>query len=299
MTLFLYITTVLIWGSTWIAIYWQVGDVDVVVSVFYRFAIAAVLFLPLLALLGRLEATTRRDHLFFVLQGWVLFCFNFICFYTATQYMVSGLVSVVFSMVTLFNAINNRLIWGVKPAATVKLGSIVGVVGLVLMLWRDIAANDWSLMTLAGLGLALLGTYCFSMGNMISVRHHKVGLTPMTSNAYAMGYGAATLLLIALLSGQTFSFDPSPYYWGSLLYLAIPGSIIGFTAYLMLVGRMGANKAAYVTVLFPVVALTLSSLFEGYEWGVLSVMGLGFVLLGNLLVLNLIPFFQRRVVTAS
>lgn len=286
MNAFLYLNTVLIWGTTWIAIHWQVGDVPVLASVFYRFAIAAALLLPLLYLCRRVQKTTRIDHGFMVLQGVCLFSMNFVCFYTASYTISSGLLSVIFSSATLFNAINSRIFWGELPSSKVFFAGVSGVLGLCLMFWPELSRSGFEVSDIKGIGLAILGTYLFSLGNMISFRHSQLGLKPLTSNGYAMTYGALFLAGLIWLSDTPLVWDASLRYVGSLLYLAIIGTIVGFTAYLSLVGRIGANKAAYATVMFPVVALSLSTVFEGYEWSFSSLTGLVFVLFGNLLILG-------------
>lgn len=286
MNLFLYAGTILLWGTTWIAIHFQLGEVPVLVSAFYRFALAGALFLPTLMLFGRVQRTGWRDHGFFVLQGCCLFSFNFVCFYTASQYVVSGLISVVFSAATLFNALNSRLLWGERPESSVYPAAALGITGLVMLFWNSIADGGFDRDAALGLGLSLLGTYFFSLGNMVSVRNSRRGIRPWTSNAYAMIYGALALLACVVATGAEWQLDTGPVYLGSLVYLAIPGSILGFTAYLSLVGRIGANRAAYATVLFPIVALGFSAWFEGYRWTALSFSGLLLVLLGNLVALG-------------
>lgn len=286
MNLFLYITVVTIWGSTWIAIYWQLGTVPPLASVFYRFVIAAVLLLPILKLFNKVQRVTWTDHGFFVLLGCFLFSFNFVCFYIATQYIVSGLAAVIFSTATVFNAVNNRWFWGEKPDKRTYVAGAMGSVGLVLLFWEQLSAETWSVDVIRGLGLGLLGTYLFSLGNMVSIRNKKRNLQALTSNGYSMIYGALILALLMVATSTELSWDPHPLYAAGLLYLAIPGSILAFTAYLTLVGRIGANKAAYATVMFPVVALTLSSIFEDYQWRTVGVAGLILVLVGNVILLG-------------
>lgn len=294
MTQFLYLSTVLIWGTTWIAIHWQLGSVPVLTSVLYRFAIAASIMLPLVLLSRRLQATSRQDHGFMVLQGMCLFSMNFVCFYTAGLNMSSGLLSVIFSSSTLFNAVNNRIFWGEKPSRAVFGAGLLGIAGLSLMFLPELALDSDKGIDMSSIGLALLGTCLFSFGNMISVRHNKKGLKPFTSNAYAMIYGTLFLAALVAITGTPVVWDASPQYLGSLLYLAIIGTVAGFTAYLSLVSRIGANKAAYATVMFPVVALALSTVFEGYVWSLSSISGLALVLLGNALILGIkLPFYQR------
>lgn len=249
---------------------------------FYRFAIAAVLFLPALTLLGKLQSTNRRDHFFFLLQGVFLFSVNFIFFYTASQYIISGLISVIFALATLFNAANQWFIWRNKPSTSIYLAGVLGLAGLILLFWQQLHAEQNVKDLLYGIAFSAAGTYCFSLGNMISVRHSKNGIKPWTSNAYGMIYGAAVLLACIVLSGAEWRWDSRPLYIGSLLYLAIPGSIIGFTVYLALVARIGANQAAYTTVLFPIVALSISIFVEGYTLDFMAAIGLVLVMTGVL-----------------
>ncbi len=294
MNLFLYLCTILIWGTTWIAIHLQIADTPVLLSIFYRFALAGVLFLPMLMLLRQRQATCVEDHLFFLLQGLCLFSFNFICFYNASSFIVSGLIAVVFSLATLFNAFNGLLIWKQKISSTIFSASIFGLTGLLMLFWDNIIENGFNSGILLGLGLSALGTYLFSLGNMVSVRHSRKGLKPWTTNAYSMIYGALILLVCILLTGTPWSINLDSRYLSSLLYLAIFGSIIGFTTYLSLVARLGANQAAYATVMFPVVALTISSWVEGYQWTLLSVAGLILVLAGNVIALGGLRLFRGR-----
>ena len=160
----------------------------------------------------------------------------------------------------------------------------MGLVGLGLLFWPELVGHTASPETLLGLGLALCGTLCFSAGNMLSSLQQKAGLRPLTTNAWGMAYGAAMLSAWCLVRGIPFDMEWNSRYIGSLLYLVIPGSVIGFTAYLTLVGRMGPERAAYCTVLFPVVALNVSAFAEGYQWTAPALFGLVLVMLGNVLV---------------
>ena len=294
MTQFLYLSTILIWGTTWIAIPFQLGEVPVLTSVFYRFALAAAIMLSLVLVSRRLQATSKQDHGFMVLQGMCLFSLNFVCVYTAGLAISSGLLAVIFSASTLFNAVNNRIFWGEQPTPAVFAAGVLGIIGLSLMFWPELEADSDKGADLASIGFAFLGTFFFSLGNMIAVRHNKKGLKPFTSNAYAMIYGTLFLAALLVITETPLAWDSRPEYLGSLFYLAIIGSVAGFTAYLSLVGRIGANKAAYATVMFPIVALALSTVFEGYVWTLSSVSGLVLVLLGNGLILGLkLPFIIR------
>ncbi len=280
----LYLLTVLIWGTTWIAIKLQLGEVAVQASILYRFSLAALVLFAVLLLSRRLQKIERSDHLFCFIQGCCLFCFNFFCIYTATGYISSGLASVIFSMATVMNVINNRLWFGLRPALRTVLGSCLGLAGVAALFWPQITDGGFNADVLLGMGLAALGTWFFSSGNMVSVRHQKKGLKTTTTNAWSMFYGVLMMSVIILLQGVPLTFSWETGYISSLLYLAIPGTVIGFTAYLILVGRIGADKAAYSTVMFPAVALTISTFYEGYQWTELALLGFGLVVLGNVMI---------------
>lgn len=293
MNAFLYLSTVLIWGTTWIAITWQLGVVPAPVSIAYRFWIAAAVLMLLLIVMRKPVWPPRRAWRYLLAQGVALFCCNFLCFYFASRWVPSGLVAVVFSTAPLWNAVNGRLFLGRALQPQVVAGAMLGLGGIALLFLPQMAGHWRDGSMLWGLGLALLGTLCFSTGNLLSSRMQALGLTPWLTNTWAMLIGATILGVASLVLGLPFALDTTPRYIGSLLYLAIPGSVFGFTAYLMLVGRMGPDRAAYCTVLFPIVALAVSTLFEGYRWTLPAFAGLGLVLAGNLMAFLPAPMATR------
>lgn len=299
----LYLLTVLIWGTTWIAVEFQIpssigtspglGAVGVAaeVSVFYRYVIAAAVIFLWCKVMGLSLRFDRRAHGVFVLMGLLMFCLNYICVYVGQGYIASALMAIIFSTVSWMNILNARLFFGTKSGWRVILGAVVGMAGLCLMFWPSIQDLSLSDATVIGGLIGLLGAYFASLGNMISQRIQNGGkesrkLPVMETNAWAMFYGAVFTGLICLARGQAFTIDLSPAYLGSLLYLAVFGSVIAFWAYLTLLGRIGAAKAGYATIAFPVIAILLSVMFEGLEvtWPLLA--GIVLVLLGNLSILN-------------
>ena len=282
MTVILYILLIFAWGSSWIAINWQISDVSPVVSIFYRFALAAIIMFPISYLSGKLQATTKKDHLYFLMQGCFLFSCNFICFYYASHYLVSGLIAVIFSLAIIFNIFNSYVFFGERPKTSAKIGALLGICGLILVFWQQLMATTIDEGLLLGVGLSFLGVYVFSLGNMISVRHGRVGVRPITSTNYAIFYGSLILLAICFINGEKFSFEYSYKYVGSWLFLAIIATIFGFTAYLSLVVKTGASRAAYILVITPIVALIFSSIFESYTWSIGAMTGVGFIIVGNI-----------------
>ncbi|WP_419905806.1 DMT family transporter [Kiloniella sp.] len=284
MSALLYLGTVLIWGTTWIAIAFQVGDVSVEVSAFYRFALAAIIQIGVMVIFRRLKWVPLTQQKWFVLQGWLLFCVNFLFFYNSAIHISSGLIAVVFSLATVFNMANNLIFNRVVPTVRSIFGAALGVAGVCALFWTDLSSGDWYGTNITGLLLAIGGTYCFSLGNMVSQHQQKQGRDVLTANSYSLVYGSVTLGAWCLFQGYSFDIELTPKYLSSLFYLAIPGTIIGFAMYLKLVGRVGAEKAAYSTVLFPIVALTLSTIFEGYIWTPISLAGVALALAGNLVI---------------
>jgi len=295
MNLALYLLTVLIWGTTWLAIKWQIGTVPPPVSIAWRFAIATLVLFALIRLLRRPLRPPAGTWPFLVAQGVALFCLNFLCFYYAEHYVASGLVAVVFSLAPLLNAVNGRIFMGRPLRPQVVAGALLGLAGIVALSLQQMQGHLEDAQAWAGMGLALLGTLCFSTGNLLSTRMSAMGLHPLTANAWAMLIGTVVLLLGSLAAGLPLSLQADGRYLGALLYLAIPGSVIGFTAYLVLVARIGPDRAAYCTVLFPFVALAASTLFEDYRWSPLAVAGLALVVAGNLVVFGTV----RRPTRAS
>jgi drug/metabolite transporter (DMT)-like permease len=282
----LFAATVLIWGTTWIAIAFQVGDIPLVTSVFYRFALAAIVMIAGLVLMGKLKWPSTWRFIF--AQAVCLFCFNFIAFYNATALMPSGLVSVIFSLATIFNAINARLLFKDPIQRKTILAGAIGVTGLALLFWRDLT-GEIDVNVLLGVAWATGGTMLFSLGNMASRRNSAEGITPIQANAWGMGIGSMVLLAIIFITQTPIIVPTSGLYIGALVYLAVIGSVVGFTTYLMMVARMGASQAAYATVLFPVVALLASTLFEGYQWHWTAFLGLGLTMIGNLVMFGKWP----------
>lgn len=285
MNVFLFVTTVLIWGTTWFAITIELGPVPVLVSVFYRFALAAVILFVILAATRRLTMPAWRHHPIIAAQALCLFCFNFICFYAATAFLPSVLVSVIFSLATLFNAVNSRLLFGTLISGRTALAAAMGIAGLVLLFGHDVTVA-FDAGTLKGIGLATLGTLFFSLGNMASRQNSAAGVPPSIANAWGMAYGATVLLAIIACTGTPLVLPPDENYLWALLYLSFFGSVVGFTTYLSLVARVGPSQAAYATVLFPIVALAVSTVYEGYQWHWTGVLGIAIALCGNILIFS-------------
>ncbi|WP_313682260.1 EamA family transporter [Pantoea sp.] len=295
MNLMLYLAVVVIWGTTWIAIFLQqeAANTPVFVAVFWRFLLASLVMLVMLKLIRRLKKLDAQDHLFCLLQGCCVFGFNFVCFYHAAAWISSGLESVIFSMAVLYNALNSWIFFRQRPSFRLLPAAILGLGGIVALFWGDIRAAHPAPQLLWGVGLSALGTLGFSFGNMISTRHQRRQRDVLTTNSYAMLYGALIMAVLAVLNGDSLAPAFNLQWLGAMSYLAIFGSVLGFGAYFTLVGRIGASQAAYSTLLFPLVALTLSTLYEGYQWHNNAIVGLVMILAGNMVMFVRWPAAKR------
>jgi drug/metabolite transporter (DMT)-like permease len=282
----LYLITVLIWGSTWLAIKFQLGVVAPELSIAYRFGLAASILI-ILSLIRRLPLRFDiKSHGFFVLQGLLLFSLNYILVYLAEGYLTSGLVAIIFSLIIIFNVIFGAIFLGNPIRTRVMIGAILGLAGLAFVFWPELSSFSLSSLQILGLIMAFIATISASLGNVVSARNQRHDLPVLQTNAYGMLYGALFMLILAFLRGAQLEFDTSPGYIVSLIYLAVFGSVIAFGSYLTLLGRIGLDRAAYVTVLFPVIALLLSTIFEDLQWGVPQLLGVVLILLGNAVVLT-------------
>lgn len=283
--LLLYLGTVAIWGSSWLGIKYQLGIVPPEISVLYRFVAASALLIGWCWLRGLNLRFTWRQHLAIASQGVPLFSLNYIVFYIATTYLTSGLVAVTCSTIILMNIVFGALLLGSPIRPRVALGALLGIAGLSLVFWPDLSTFDTGSDALIGLGLSLIATAFASLGNMASARNQRAGIPVIQSNAIGMAYGALSTLIVVAVRGVPFAFDPSPLYVGALFYLAVFASIIGFGCYLTLLGRIGADRAAYTSVVFPAVALALSTVFEGFVWTPLALAGVALIVVGNVIAL--------------
>ena len=282
----LYALTVLIWGSTFFAIEFQLGVVAPEVSVVYRFSGAALLLFAWCHFRDLPLRFPLRNHLWFMMLGVLLFGVNYILTYKSQLYITSALAAITFSTMLWMNLLNARLFFGVKARRSVLLGAALGAIGMFFLFAPQVTVVSFSDTVFVGSCLVVLAAMSASFGNMVSQAIQKSDVPVVQMNAWGMLYGALFMGVVALVSGHEFTFEWSASYIASLAYLTVFGSIVAFGAYLTLLGRIGAHKAGYAMVMFPAVALLLSILFEGMEITPSIVFGALLVLVGNVYVLR-------------
>ncbi len=279
----LFAVATLIWGSTWLAITFQLGAVAPEASVAYRFAVAALLLATWCFATGRSLRFPLPQHAWFMAQGLLLFGLNYLCVYEAEQWIASGLVAVLFSLIVFLNLLGVRIFFATPINRRILVGAMLGVTGVTLLFWRELGSSHGE--ALRGIAFAAGSTVFASGGNLIAVRNQRRGVALLPGVAWGMAYGALAIALVAEANGTAWTFDAHFPYVASLLYLAAFGSVIAFGAYLTLLGQIGAARAGYVGVAVPVVALLLSTLFEHYVWTLPSLAGAVLCAVGNVLVL--------------
>jgi drug/metabolite transporter (DMT)-like permease len=282
----LYMITILIWGSTWFAIKFQLGHIDPMISIAYRFFLASVILFIYCFLSRRKLKFSVREHFLIFLQGIFSFSIGYWLVYVAEIQLTSGLVAVVCSSLIFLNIFNGSIFLKTKINMMVLVGATLGLSGIVLIFWTEIESFSFSDKNFVALLFAIAATLIYSFGNIIVEYNIKKKIPVIQGNAYSMAYSAIFMALLALISGKTFDFELSTNYLSSLLYLALFGSVIAFYCYFTLIGSIGADKAAYGPVVVPVIALFISSLFENYVWSKFAWIGIVLLLTGNLLVIN-------------
>jgi len=285
-TLVLFFVPTAIWGTTWLVIKFQLGRVAPEASVAWRFALASALLLGWCAARGLALPRGWASHLRLVALGFLLFGLNYVLTYRAELSLASGLVAVLFATMVFWNLLGARLLFGAPAPRAVVLGGVLGLAGLVLLFWPELAGLEADERLVAGVAYAVGGTAVASAGNLLSQRVFAGGVPVVPGTGLAMGYAALLLFGWCLASGVPLTFDASAPYVLSLAYLAVLGSVVAFVTYLTLLQRVGAGRAGYTAAVIPVVAMLASTLFEAYRWSGSAVAGLCLVLAGTVLVLR-------------
>ena len=284
--LLLYTTTILIWGTSWLGIKFQLGNVDPMVSVAYRFILASLISWIYCRYSGRLMRFGVKDHLLMFIQGACLFSLNYLLFYVSELTLTSGLAAVIFSTLVVMNMINGIIFLKNRFELRMGLGASLGLVGIFLVFWPEISNFEMGDENLTAALIAVLATFLASLGNIVSAKNQQNGITVIEANTYGMSYGALLMLALSFASGKEFKIDMTATYIGSLLFLSVFASILAFLSYLTLVGRVGVERAAYATLLFPLVALGISTVFEDYYWTAYAGIGVVLILIGNMIILK-------------
>jgi drug/metabolite transporter (DMT)-like permease len=261
------------------------------VSIAWRFLLASLMLFVWSYARGLQLSFSWRDHFSWLLLGFFLFCVNYICAYIGSFYLVSGLVALIFSTLTLFTVFNGFIFFKKPIRWPILFGAVVGIFGLSIIFSTEINNTDWSLNSgvVKGFLWMLLATFFASIGMLLSGQMQARKMPLVQSNAFSMLYGSLIIVTYVGFSDVSFSYSTSYSYVISLIYLALVASVIGFGVYLKLVGNIGADKASYVNIFTPTIALLLSTFFENYQWSLAGLLGVILIFIGNIIVLYAKP----------
>lgn len=276
----------LAWGTTWYAITLQFGAVDPVVSVAYRFALASALLFVWCLLRGEPLRLTGAQHLAALGVGFFAIAIDYPLTYWAEERVASAVVAVIFAALAFCNLIAFRLAFHERAPRSAWAAAALGIGGVALLSWSEIVGAEMNTRALVGLALALGAVVCAAVANVYARHGEEAGAAVASLMAWAMGYGAAMLVVFVFASGRPWVFEASPRYVLSLIYLAVVGSVLAFLLYFGLARRRGYTTAAYILALTPLIAMAMSTLFEGKTWGLTGLLGIGLVLLGQWLLLR-------------
>jgi drug/metabolite transporter (DMT)-like permease len=282
----LFLIPSLIWGSTWYAIKFQLGKVDPLMSVSYRFFIAGAILILFCLIFKKNMRFGYKEHLVFVLQGILLFGMNYWLVYLAELHMTSGLIAVIFSLVVFTNAIFGALFIRAKITWRIALGGILAIAGTALIFKKEVSLLFGQKVVFSAIIMSFGSLILASLGNVLSAYSQKKKLPLLQANAFSMMYGSLGVFMVGLIIGKKINFETNFSYLISLSYLAVFGSIIAFSSYLKIIGRIGPAKGAYALVLVPVIAMIFSTIFESYEWQMSALAGMPVLILGNMVAMD-------------
>ncbi|GAC31210.1 DMT family transporter [Paraglaciecola polaris] len=279
----------LIWGTTWIAITYQLGETNPILSVAVRFALAAVILGGFCVLRGLSLRLPKHLHIKMAAAGLCLYGFEYSLLYLSQQYIVSALVALMSSGMIYVNVVLRRVILKKPIRMEVVIGAAFGMLGIGLIFYPEFAHIKADTLLVFGIALALASFLFAGLGNVLSERILDYGTPVIQMNFWAMSYGTLGIFCFALVSDVQWVLPTRWEYYLALTYLTVFGSVIAFGAYMKLIRQMGSDKTAYVVLVYPIVALSVSTVFEGYQWYLISLLGVVFVLLGNAIAMGKLP----------
>lgn len=287
MTIWLqFLACVLIWGSTWIAIRYQLGVVPPEWSIVYRFGLATLCLMVIVIIRRIKPSATLRQHGMLMLYGLFQFSLNFVFVYHAEKTVPSGMMAVIFGLMVIVNPILAWIFMKTRLTAAMMIGGFVSLLGVVLMFLpelQDVSLQDGRL---RGLGLAFIGVVAACFGNLCAAQPSLKRLPVMTTNVWGMAYGTSFTALYASIIVGAPVLDTDIRYVGGLLFLALIGSVVTFTFYVNIIRTLGLSVAAYTSVLIPVVALVWSTLDGEFHWQALTIAGVVLALAGLLIAIR-------------
>ncbi|MES2100133.1 MAG: DMT family transporter [Pseudomonadota bacterium] len=277
---------VLVWGTTWYAITFQIGQTAPEVGVALRFGLAGAVVLAMCAWRALPLRFTAREHALLALQGAFLYGVSYVCVYHAEQHVVSGLVAVGYSASPLIGGLAARALFGTRLPARFIVGGVLGLAGVALIFWPEFGKAAGRSGAALGALFTLASVLLSTVGSLTASRNRENALPFWPALGFGMLYGAAISGLIALAQGRSFALPAVASWWIALLYLALAGSVLTFACFLTLQQRIGVGPTGTVGVMTPLLALVISMAFERFRPDLLTFVGAALAVIGNVLMLT-------------
>jgi drug/metabolite transporter (DMT)-like permease len=282
----LFAVCVLTWGTTWYAITYQIGLAPPEVGVALRFALAGAVVIASCAWRGLRIRFDARAHARFAFQGIFMYGVSYVCVYHAEQHVVSGLVAVGYSASPLVTGLGAHWLFGQRVDRRFVGGGLLGIGGVALMFWTEFGKAAGTSGAALGALFTVASVLLSAVGSLVASRNSRHGLPFWPSLGFGMLYGAAFCAMVALAQGQSFALPAVASWWIALLYLALAGSVLTFACFLTLQERIGPGRTGTIGVMVPLLALTVSMLFESFRPDAIALTGAALAVLGNVLMLR-------------
>ena len=273
-----------IWGTTWFAIVWQVAAGTPELGVALRFGIAGALGLAVARLHGQRLRFDFATHRRFFVQGAFMYSLSYLCVYHAEKHVPSGLVAVGFSASPLLAGLGAHGLWQAPLSRRFVAGGCLGVAGVALIFAPELGAAAGRPAAALGVLFTVGAVVLSAVGSLATSRNAHRGVPFWPAMGWSMLYGAALSAATLPLAPQVLPTAWS--WWLSLAYLAVAGSVLAFGAFLTLQDRLGPGKASTVGVMTPVIALAVSTAFEGFRPGAATLAGAALAVAGNVMMLR-------------
>lgn len=285
--MFYFVSCSIIWGLTWIAIGYQFHSLDSSVAVLYRFLAASLVLFAFVKIRKLPLQFSKTVHFNFLAQGFFMFCLNYQITYWAVHLAPSALLALAFTALVHFNMIGGRIFFKTPMQKEVIFGACIGFLGMALISYNELSGTELHPTSIYGFLLGLISTLSASAGNLISSQSRKMQIPIASNNAWSMFYGAAFTLAYCLITQRSFAVNNvDSGFLLSFLYLTIFGTVLSFGAYLKLIDIMGPSKAAFTSIISPVIAIGASMIFENFRMTWLLACGILLCLLGIVVALN-------------
>ncbi|MBE0362536.1 hypothetical protein PULV_a0044 [Pseudoalteromonas ulvae UL12] len=252
-----YFAVVLIWSTTPLGIVWSSTSVSPTLAVFLRMLIALILGLSILLLSRSIRFPWHKEALKLYSYSSIGIVGGMLLSYFAAGYITSGMMSLMFGLAPIFSGLLAQYVLGEPPFSFMrKIALMLCFIGLGIVCLDNISVNSDSLI---GLTLILVAVIFFSLSGVL-VKSVQITIHPLATTMGALSLSTPAFFLIWLVfDGQlNIAQWQSKSVW-AIIYLGVFGSLLGFLAYFHILQKLSASTVALITLLTPVIAMSLGA----------------------------------------